>query len=228
MSLASIALCAALVAPGQSARELLVRFEQETVFWRQFEIGKALADAGDRQAVAALEKWLTHEDRHRRGNAAYVLGRLGDRRGFDIIAGILADRSDRSPGQGTPGGNWTLRAQIRADRYYAAHLLGDLRDPRAVELLVPLLNDADVAWIVPRSLGEIGDRRAIPPLLQALDRDDPSLRVLTILALEQLKAREAVPRLRELLRDERQSSFDTRTTVAEAARRAIAAISPVP
>jgi HEAT repeat protein len=120
-----------------SARELLDRFNAEKVFWRQFEIGQALAVANDRVASVELESWLTHEDRHLRGNAAFVLGRLGDPRGFETIAAILADRSPRSTGQGIPGGNWTVEAQIRADRYYAAPLLGDLKDPRGVEALIP-------------------------------------------------------------------------------------------
>ena len=148
-----------------SARELLDRFKEEKVFWRQFEIGQALAAANDRGAIAELEAWLTHDDRHVRGNVAFVLGRLGDPRGFETIAEILADRSPRSAGQGIPGGNWSVQAQIRADRYYAAHLLGDLKDPRGVELLIPLLNDEDVDDIVPWSLAEIGDRRAIGPLI---------------------------------------------------------------
>jgi len=120
-----------------SARGLLDRFKGEKVFWRQFEIAKALAAANDRGAIAELEAWLKHDDRHLRGNVAFVLGRLGDPRGFETIAAILADRSLRSAGQGIPGGNWTVQAQIRADRYYAAHLLGDLKDPRGVDLLIP-------------------------------------------------------------------------------------------
>lgn len=211
-----------------SARELLDRFKQEKVFWRQFEIGQALAAANDRGAIAELEAWLTHDDRHLRGNVAFVVGRLGDSRGFDTIAEILADRSQRSPGQGIPGGKWSVPAQIRADRYYAVHLLGDLKDPRGVQLLIPLLNDEDVDDIVPWSLAEIGDRRAIGPLIGQMERDDPSVRVLAISALEKLNAREALPRLRELLQDTRRSNFGGRTTVAEAAKRAIAVISQLP
>jgi HEAT repeat protein len=207
-----------------SARELLDRFKRENVFFRQFEIGKALARAGDRSAIAELEAFLTYEDRHIRGNAAFVLERLGDPRGFDAIAAMLADRSPRARGQGIPVGNWTEQAQIRADRYYAAHLVGDLQDPRGVELLVPLLNDDDVDAIVPWSLGEIGDRRAIKPLIAETKRDDPSARVLAIYALEALDAHEALPRLRELLRDDRRANFGDLTVVAEAARRAIAVI----
>ena len=124
-----------------SATDLLDRFRQEKVFWRQFEIGQALVAANHRGDIAELEAWLTHDDRHLRGNVAFVLGRLGDPRGFETIAEILADRSPRSAGQGILGGNWSVQSQIRADRYYAAHLLGDLKDPRGIELLIPLLND---------------------------------------------------------------------------------------
>jgi hypothetical protein len=43
--------------------------------------------------------------------------------------------------------------------------------------------------------------------------------------LERLNAHEALPRLRALLGDHRKASFGEGTTVAEAARRAIAALS---
>ena len=212
----------------RSAAELLEQFKNEKVFWRQFEIGRALAAANDRAAIAELEPWLKHEDRHLRGNAAFVVGRLGDPRGFETIADILADRSSRSEGQGIPGGRWTVQAQIRADRYYAAHLLGDLKDRRGVALLVPLLNDDDVGAVAPWSLAEIGDRRAIAPLIGQLSRDDPSGRVLAINALEKLNAREALPTLRTLLQDLRRANFGEGTSVAEAARRAIAVLSQLP
>jgi hypothetical protein len=211
-----------------SLQQLLDRFTQEKVFWRQFDIAQALAATNNRSLIVELESWLTHDDRHLRGNAAFVLGRLGDPRGFETIAAILADRSTRSAGQGMPGGNWTERAQIRADRYYAAHLLGDLRDPRGVDVLVPLLTDADVASVVPWALAEIGDRRAIGPLVGQLEQDDPSRRVLAILALETLQAHEALPRLQALLQDSRTSTVGTVTSVVEAARHAIAVISQRP
>jgi HEAT repeat protein len=118
-----------------------------------------------------------------------------------------------------------VQGQIRADRYYAAHLLGDLKDPRGVELLIPLLNDPDVHDTVPWSLAKIGDRRAIAPLIAETEREDPSVRVLAIFALETLNAREALPRVRALLQDSRRSNFGDQTTVAEAARHAIAVIS---
>jgi hypothetical protein len=61
-----------------SSRELLDRFKMEKVFWRQLEIGQALAAANNRGAIAELEMWLTHEDRHLRDNVAFVLRRLDE------------------------------------------------------------------------------------------------------------------------------------------------------
>jgi HEAT repeat protein len=103
-----------------------------------------------------------------------------------------------------------------------AHLLGDLRDPRAVPVLVPLLTDTDTKSIVPWALAQIGDKRAIGPLLDLLDDNNPSTRVLAIYALETLNAREAVPRLIPPLDDHRKSNFGAQVSVADAAGTALA------
>jgi hypothetical protein len=208
-----------------SSAELIDRFRREKEYFRQFDLARALAATGARDAIGALEGWLTHEDRHLRGNAAFVLGRLGDPRGFQTIAAMLADHSPRPRGQGGPPVTDNPRAQIRADRYWAAHLLGDLKDPQGVPLLISLLSDTDTNYIAQWALAGIGDRRAIAPLIRQLDQDDPSLRVLAIDALATLNAREALPRLQALQKDTRPSNFGGLVTVAEAARRAIAVIS---
>jgi hypothetical protein len=181
----------------------------------------------ERPADAVLDlagDWLTHPDRHIRANVALIHGRLGDPRGFDVLAEMLDDRSARPQGQGIPGGNYSLQRQIGTDRYFAARTLGQLGDARAVPLLVALLRDSDVESVVPFALARIGDRRAIAPLLDLLDVDDPSTRVRAIYALEDLRAREALPRLRSLLTDERTSRFGNLVSVADAARAAIRAI----
>ena len=210
-----------------SVEELVRNFKRETAF-RQFEVGRVLAEKGDRRAIRELESLLVADDRHERGNAAFVLARLGDPRGFDTIAQILADRSSpRSINHGLLAGNPSLSAQIVSDRYYAAHLLGELQDGRAVSLLVPLLDDRDINWGIPWALSQIGDSRAIPPLIEVLQGHDASMRVLAIDALEELRAVDALPRLHELLEDERASNFGERISVAAAARHAIAVISAI-
>jgi hypothetical protein len=214
------------VDPTLSTTALIEQFKREKYFWRQFTIGQEIVKRHDLAALSSLADWLGREDRHVRGNVAFIFARLGDPRGFEVIREILTDRSDRPEGQGIPGvagdGKYHVAAQIATDRYYAAHLLGDLRDPRGVTLLVPLLKDKEVESIVPWALGEIGDKRAVPDLIAALDDESPSTRVLVIYALETLRAREALPRLTALLDDHRTSNFGAQVSVADAARAAIA------
>jgi HEAT repeat protein len=183
---------------------------------------------------------LTLDDRHLRGNAAFVFAGLGDPRGFEVITAILNDRSERTAGQGVaylhtgpadqghPDAKQFLALQISADRYYAAHLLGDLKDSRAVPILIQLLNDPEVNYIVPWSLGQIGDRSAVPSLIGALSDRNPDMRVLAIHALEQLGATEALPSLRLLLDDNQGSTFGQKVSVSEAARAAVTKLEPRP
>ena len=211
--------------PTLSALALVERFKAEPVFWRQFDLGKAIVARHDPSVVPLLADWLGQQDRHIRANVAFVVGALGDSRGLPVLTAMLSDRSDRPVGQGIAqapsDGRYHVAAQIRADRDYAAHMLGDLRDPRAIPALVRLLNDPETRLGIPWALGQIGDSRAIAPLLDVLDQDDPSMRVLAIYALETLNAKAALPRLRTLLDDHRTTTFGAQVSVADAAQVAI-------
>jgi hypothetical protein len=177
---------------SESASGLVEQFENTTVFWKQFEVAKKIVGLHDKSVLPHLEPWLQYEDMRRRGNAAFIFASLGDDRGFQVIKAILEDRSEKravfeidSAGRPSPG------RQIRVDRYYAVHLFGDLRDVRAVPFLVPLLKDEEVNLIVPWSVGEIGDKSAIPPLMQALGDTSLEMRAASLRALEKLKAKES-------------------------------------
>lgn len=228
---ALLSLCLPSVARSQtdySAAGLVEQFKSTKAFWEQLEVAKKIVMLHDTSVLHQLEAQLSDEDRHARGNAAFIFASLGDDRGFEVIKAIPNDRSDRPEGQGITGGRWSLEAQISADRYYAAHLFGDLKDARAVPILVPLLKDKEVNWIVPWSLGEIGDKSAIPPLIATLGDDSPDMRVLAIYALEKLNAKEALPQLRTLLGDNETIHFDGLGSVAEAAKEAIAKLDELP
>jgi len=151
---------------AQTSSALVEQFKNEKVFWRQIEIAKAITGKHDASVLPLLADWLGHQDRHIRGNVAFIFASFGDPRGLQTITEILADRSVRPDGQGIPGvagdGRYRFEQQVASDRYYAAHLLGDLRDSRGVALLVPLLDDPETQSIVPWSLAQIGDRSAHP------------------------------------------------------------------
>jgi len=208
--------------------DLLRQFTSEKVFWKQLEIARKLVATRDRSVLSDLEVGLNDDDRHLRGNVAFVFAGLGDERGFTVITSILYDRFDRPQGQGQSGGRYTVEAQIRADRYYAVHLLGTLKDRRAVPILIPLLTDIKLNYKVTWALGEIGDRAADEVLIAMLSNQDPSMRVFAIQALGELGAKEALPNLRALLDDNEKSRLGTPVTVAETARAAIVKLQSKP
>ena len=243
----AVALLIALMLGARSywTSQLVRKFETTTVFWEQREVAEQLVALEDPTIPAKLLPWLSHDDRHLRANAAYVIARYGDKRGFDALCEILRDRSDRPEGQGAIGPlsvltsgndpdeerNWRkthhLEWQIPADRYYAVAVLASLKDPRAVPILIPLLGDKEVAIGVPWALAQIGDKRAIGPLTNSLSNEDPTIRVMVIHALRELHAREAIPALTLLLNDHDHSHVDDMISVVEAARQAIARIESV-
>jgi HEAT repeat protein len=92
------------------------------------------------------------------------------------------------------GADW----QKRCD---AARLLGQSRDPRAVDALLPDLNDPD--WRVLRNaaqaLGALKTPRAIQPLLEALKDRTATVRERAAVALGRIKDPDTIPALVEAL-----------------------------
>ena len=109
---------------SDAADVLVSKFKTSQYFWEQADVARDLIKRKDLSVLPKLEVFLSSEDRHARGNAALVFAGLGEKRGFEIIVGILQDHSARPEGAGVGMGMWTPQAQIGTDRYYAAHLLG--------------------------------------------------------------------------------------------------------
>ena len=218
LALITLAVAAVTESARRSPTELVSRFHSSQFFFDQFDVAKELVELHDPSVLPSLVGDLSNEDRHIRGNAAFVFAGLGDPRGFEVLLGVVLGGGISAPGTAPA---YNVKPQITADRYYAAHLLGDLKDPRAVPVLVSLLDEPEVNYIVPWSLGEIGDKRAVSPLIHALADSDPSMRVLAIYGLEQLHATDAIPALRRLLEDHQRTTFGNQVPVADAARAAI-------
>lgn len=214
-------------APGVALDDLIEQF-QRAGFGAQLDLARQLVSRRDPSVLVRLERGLRDDDRHARANVAFVFAALGDDRGYRALAGILDDRSDRAPGTGVPTAPWSLAKQIEADRYYAVHVLGHLDTARAADMLMPLLDDATVNYKVAWALGEVGDRRAIPRLIDALTDPDALMRTSAIKALEVLRATEALPQLRALVDDPAKPRAGDQISVGETARRAIAALQKTP
>jgi len=228
----AVLVCATLQAQ-QNPTALVKRFKEEPVFYRQFDIAKQIVAMHDPSVLPELKPFLSHADRHVRGNAAFVFAGLGDRTGFDVIVAIVKDDSaDRTrwPPQGGSGDGRNVPAyqpiaqQITEDRYFAIHLLGELKDRRAIPILLPLLSDPDVDYTIAWALGEIGGDEALDGLLLALRSPNPQVRIYAIESIQKLDAKRAIPQLRGLTNDHAKAKSGQQETVSEAAQRAIAAL----
>jgi hypothetical protein len=81
--------------PTESASALVEQFESTTIFWKQFEVAEKIVALHDKSVLEDLEPWLSNEDMHLRGNAAFIFASLGDERGFQVIKSILEDLSTK-------------------------------------------------------------------------------------------------------------------------------------
>jgi len=149
--------------------KLLEKFASVRFVWQQLEVAQQLVVLGDPTVIPKIEKYLDTMDRRRRCNAGLVLAGLGDKRGVAIIIAELEDMQlgsryldpDSARGQGRDG-KPSGSAQIGYDRYHAAFLLGQLKMKEAVAPLIVATKDERINYQAAISLGQIGDKRAIP------------------------------------------------------------------
>ena len=106
-----------------------------------------------------------------------------------------------------------LKSPYQLDREKAADYLGDIGDPKAVPALIESLSDPVISWVAAESLGKIGDKRAVQPLIAALGSDEKWLRRNAATALGLLGDPAAVLPLMKLLSDRK---HDVRQAAAAA------------
>jgi HEAT repeat protein len=121
----------------------------------------------------------------------------------------------------------SLIQQLHSDdwmtRCDAARLLGQSRDPRAVDALLPDLNDSD--WRVRRNaaqaLGALRDPRAVEPLLQTLKDRTLTVRQRAIVALGRIKDPRALPALLEVLLENKRESYEASKAIRKFGKKAL-------
>jgi HEAT repeat protein len=106
-----------------------------------------------------------------------------------------------------------LKSRSRLDREKAADYLGEIGDPKAVPALIEALGDPAISWIAAESLGKLGDKRAVQPLIASLGSDEKWLRRNAAKALGLIGDPAAVEPLIKLLLD---GKHDVRQAAAEA------------
>ena len=151
-------------AKSEMADDLIERFSNAKYSWQQLEVARDLVASGDAKIIPKMEKYLDTKDRRRRCNAALVLAGLGDKRGLAVIINELQDKKPRPTDLTRSDGKPYPEGQIKADRYYAAWLLGHLENKEAVPALIQATKDETINYRAAISLGEIGDKSAIPAL----------------------------------------------------------------
>jgi HEAT repeat protein len=174
----------------------------------------ALQKIGGAYVVEALIAALQDETDDRREAAAGALGEIGDTRAVEPLITALRDKSRWVRMKVI----WSLRkigapavpsliAALRnseTNREAVVEALGEMRDVRAVEVLVAALKNeaAPMREAAAEALGKIGDVRAVKPLIAALGDEDRCVRKAAAMALGMIGDARAVTPLISALSDE--------------------------
>ena len=179
--------------------------------WRiRLRAAEALGGIGDKRGVVALIAALQEQGWRARSQAAEALARLGNDQNeqvaraivesFDSSRGIEHRKAEILVAIGEPAVRPLIAALQDKDkdtvyRGAAARVLGGIGDKRAVEPLIAALQE-DI-WYVADALGEIGDKRAVVPLIAVLQDggNDNTRRRFAAEALGQLGDARAVESL---------------------------------
>ncbi len=174
-----------------------------------------LGEIKDRSAVPYLVNFLKSE-RKRRYAAAWALGEIGDPSAVFALTGALEDENFGVVKEAT-------RALIKLGKPVVPVLIDELKegspkkieallialedigDPRAEDAVIDQLRNGvgrEVRIRAAYALAKCGTKKAVAPLLEALEEDDVRMKVACSWSLGILEAEEAVPKLKELLEHE--------------------------
>jgi HEAT repeat protein len=171
---------------------------RETVCW-------VLARWKDPRAAPVLVEALEKGEPGLRACAARSLGEMGASEAVRPLAASLYLDED---------------AEVRFASVYALGLIGDVSALRAVALkLGDTAESVQIRGMAAEALGDIGDARAIPYLVRALEAEQPELRYWAAFALGAVGNEKTIPLLERLAAD--QAVIDRKGTVGEEAAEAV-------
>lgn len=154
------------------------------------------------QTLQLLIESLHHTAPDVRSRAALDLGKRGDEDAVDTLIQALCRETDLLVREDI---TWSL-VRLReaslsplldllhdenpATRHHAAHVLGKIADPRAVDALILSLRDRDdtVTLKAAFALSQIGDERAVPALIDLLAHKNREVQSMLTQVLEHFSA----------------------------------------
>ncbi|MBN2373247.1 HEAT repeat domain-containing protein [bacterium] len=116
-----------------------------------------LGEIREKSAVPRLARFLNDKSKEIRIKAIEALGKIGDSGCVDDLIAVLAENDKE-----------IQRKSVES--------LGKIKDDRSTLPLIGLLEDNDLQIFVIWSLGNIGDKRAVPALTRLLDSQDKYIR----------------------------------------------------
>jgi HEAT repeat protein len=169
---------------GSFAVEFLIERLKDKDSYVRRSVAEALGEIGDARAVDALIEALKDEDSVIRIRVAEALGKIGDKKAVDALIEALKDqnryvRESIIKALGKIGDAKAIDTLIRMLKG-VENEVGELvknaiieiakKDLVAIDKLVKALkdNDSEIRKKVARTLGEIGDKRAVDSLIEAL------------------------------------------------------------
>ena len=171
-----------------SIRQLIPLLQDKVKAVRE-ETSTALAAIGE-AALPALQEATTHEEWLVRLHAVEALGKTKSAYAVEPLLTLLFNDHDSA---------------VRED---AVRALGEIRDPQAVEYLFTVMKEPELRVLAIEALGRIGDRRAVPTLLDAAKGTNQPEGMRTISGCgdqwtEGLMAQAAAVRALGLIKDDR-------------------------
>lgn len=202
---------------GEEAIEPLVLAMKDPVWEVRDSAATTLANMGE-AAFDPLLRALNSPHRYTRSRAASALGSIGDVRAVEPIIRLLDDETDfvrwnaaealgelRDPTASEPLGQ-TLLDKDRGIQWQAALALGKMGEPGVQILLQALKEDgAYTTQDLIAALADLGEMRALEPIVKALGSTTKEVRWNAIIALGKLGDASAVGPLADFLTDKDES-----------------------